>query len=162
MVRLIMTIDELDKLFNNSGKILFIGIGSEIRGDEAEVKNIIEKISAAGIKNAGAIWTDTRPENFLNKIVEDSPSDVIFVQASKFGGVTGEIQIVELEDHDNKSLHESPITTMSHYLKNKIGAKSCLLVIEPKHVSIGDVSNEMKEASNKISNKIITTLRNRK
>jgi hydrogenase maturation protease len=157
---LVLSFEELTVFLDNdiSGRIMFIGIGSEIRGDEVAVKIIIEKISTAKIENIAAIWTDTRPENFLKKIEEFKPDQVIFFQASKFGGKPGETKFLRLDDHDEKSLHESPIITLSHYLKNQIGAKASLVVVEPKSLNVGDISDEMLMATDRISNNILNRL----
>lgn len=136
-------------------KTLFVGIGSEIRGDELGIKRIIENLSKTKNINMGALWTDTRPENFLKYIEEYNPEKLIFLQASKFGGSAGDIRVLYIAEHDEDTLHESPITTMAHYLDETVGTKSILVVVEPKYLKIGGISDEMKKAADRISTIIL-------
>lgn len=154
-----MSVNELEKMLSNAkGKIMFVGVGSEIRGDEVGVKRIIEKITQADISEVAAIWTDTRPENCLKNIESYNPREVVFLLASKFGGEPGEIRVLDITDSED-SLHESPLTTLSHYLNTQVGTKSRLVVVEPKYLKIVGVSDEMVNASNRIGDQIISTLK---
>ena len=137
--------NEFTKLLSThkNDAILFVGIGSELRGDEAAIKTLVEKIQNLQKEKIYAIWTETRPENFLSEILETKTKHVIFIQANKFGGNPGDTKIIPIKEHDIKSLHESPLTSLAHYLNHELNATSSILMIEPKNSIIGNISDEI-------------------
>ncbi len=122
--------DTLLSTLESSGKVIVLGLGSEIRGDEGAPMNIVE-----GLKENDRIqpiWAGTRPENFTKKIIEYKPDHILVLMVSSFGGEPGESMVVKIDEHEEVSLHESPLTTMTHYLKEQISTEITLLMIEPQ------------------------------
>lgn len=144
--------ESLISAIEKSSKVIVLGLGSEIRGDEIAPMRIIEKLDRG--ERLLSIWAGTRPENFTGKIIEYAPDHLLVFMVSKFGGNPGELKLVQISEHSEESLHESPLTTMTHYLKEKIDVEVSLLLIEPKNLMIGETSEEVKEVTRKIISQI--------
>lgn len=142
---------------SDSKKVTIIGIGSSIRGDEAAPLSIIRELQQLEHGGAQLINADTRPENFTSEIRWHNPEYILFIQTSSHGGKPGETMLTGLEAH-GEGLHESPLTTLAHYLKETLKAESRLLRIEPKITKMGELSSELQEASKKVAETIAETL----
>lgn len=137
-------------------RVALIGIGSDIRGDEAAGPRVIDHLQAEGL-DALLIRAESRPENFTKEIRRYNPTHVVFIQAASFGGAPGEHLLTTIEGHGG-SLHESPLTTLYHFLDTVLDAEWRLLLVEPKATSVGDMTPELEEAAKRIAGEIAFTL----
>ncbi len=90
--------------------VLFVGLGSELAGDDAAGKYFMEKLSELGEKNWEFIWTGMSPENYLKKMLTHPASILIFVDAFSFFGRDGEIRVFTREEISRDGFtHSYPI-----------------------------------------------------
>jgi hydrogenase maturation protease len=147
--------DKLDR------KIIVMGLGSDIRGDEAAPLEIIDRLEEENLNSVYLIRAETRPENFTENIRRFNPTHMLILHAGSWGGEPGDTLFVPLEENDESSLHESPLTSLIHYLKPILDVKVRLLYIEPKISRFGEITPELEEAVKRISVSIINSLKER-
>jgi hydrogenase 3 maturation protease len=122
-----------------TGKVVVLGIGNTLRSDDG-----IGSILASRIKDkvTHIVYdASSSPENYLGKIIRDSPDNIIIVDAVDFGGKPGEFQEIDGEKARTTSLfstHNASIAMAINYLQNNISADIIILMIQPKSLAFGD------------------------
>ncbi len=141
---------ELSSFLQNAKRVAVVGVGSELRGDDAAgievLKGMRKKLRAA---NVLLIDGGTAPENSTSQIRRFKPSHIVFVDATDFEGGPGDVVIAEpsaIRGH-SVSTHTVPISALAGYLREEIGAESILVGIQPKSVSMGAGISSGVEAS---------------
>lgn len=137
-------------------RVAVIGMGTEF-GDEAAGLMVADLLKEEGLQGILVIRAEDRPENFTEHIRRFNPTHILFVQAASFGGLPGETKLLSLEGHHAGSLHESPLTTLFHFLDTILSADMRLLMIEPRG-RLGDMSSEVAEAVKCVAEEIAFTL----
>lgn len=166
--------DLLIKEISDAQKILILGIGSELRGDDAvgillakklakelqqrtkRENKIEEKSKEEKIK---VLTGGTAPENLTGEIKNFNPSHIIIIDAAELGKLPGEYCLFKPEETEGItfSTHSLPLKVMSDYLKEYINAKILILGIQPKTLDFGEcVSVEITKSIDEIVQAIIT------
>jgi len=135
-------------------RAVILGVGNTLRSDDAVgsllAARIKEKIPCP-VYDAG-----TSPENYLGKIVKDSPGNIIIIDAVDFGGRPGELRVIEGDDLRTANLfstHNASLSMAINYLKSNLKADIIVLSIQPKSISFNDkLSPEIERALNKLEN----------
>ena len=135
-------------------KMLLAGMGNRDRGDDGFGSYIIDNIQESD--RLRKIDCSIYPENYLNKIVDETPDLVIFFDTAKIKGS----KAVLLKDEDilennpiSISTHNLPFSSIYEYIKVNTQAKIWFLGIAP-------ISYEkMSLTTEKIAQKIINTLK---
>lgn len=150
--------DDLRKFWGEGPdrKVAVLGVGRSIRGDEAGGLIVADKLSKLGT-GALVIRAEDRPENWTKEIVAFAPTHMLFVLATPFGGAPGEMKLVSFKEHAKTSLHESPLTTLDHYIGSQMRVDVKLLLIEPRAV-VGEVTATMREAAKRVAGEIASAL----
>jgi hydrogenase 3 maturation protease len=133
----------INKFLEGFRKLVIMGIGNELRGDDAAGLKVIELLSkriseyddihdlnSVILLNCGAI-----PENFLGKIETLSPSHVIIIDAvemQKPPGTIGLFRRGDLLHSVTVSTHNISPEIIFTYLEEIVGAKVLLIGIQPK------------------------------
>ena len=131
-------------------RIIIVGVGRTIRGDESTGLLIAEELAKTSHRNTLVIRAEDRPENYTEQIRHFNPTHILYLLATRSGGVPGETQLITLEEHSRTSLHESPLTTLDHYLSTILAVKTRLLVVEP-WTEMGEPSRRLREAAKRIA-----------
>lgn len=120
------------------GKIILLGIGNELRGDDAFgtvlAKRLRDKV-AFKVFEAGS-----SPENFLGKVINEKPDTLLIVDAVDFGGEIADIKILGLKYIKTKNFfltHNPSLSLLYDFFKRSISAKFYLLAIQPKSIALG-------------------------
>ncbi len=103
------------------------------------------------------IRAEDRPENWTKEIVAFAPTHMLLVLATPFGGTPGETKLVTFKEHTRTSLHESPLTTLDHYIGSIMKVDVRLLLIEPRAV-MGEVTATMRGAAKRVAEEIAAAL----
>ncbi len=140
---------DLSKVFSSpdTGKLLIVCVGNELRGDDA-VGPYIAESSKSQIVNAGE-----RPEAAYDIALEIKPSKVVFIDAADFGGQPGQIEIIPEDNVPSTTLstHAIPLNAVAALIKNDMQCDIVFLGIQVKDVSVGAVMcDEVKSAADKI------------
>ena len=125
----------------NPGEIIFVGLGNELRGDDAAGLLFIEKLKdIPGFTGSLFITARTNPENYLQKILDSKRNVIVFIDAVRFGGKAGEISWIDPHDieHLSISTHAFSLKMVEQYLQNNRQFDFKYLGIEPLGTNNGD------------------------
>jgi hydrogenase 3 maturation protease len=115
-------------------KIVFIGLGNTLRGDDAAGLILLKKIEQlSAFKNSHFISAGANPENYLQKILEINAEVVIFLDTAQMGLAPGTIAFVDSKSlaKNNFSTHTYSIAMVEEYLTMQQNLDFIYLGIEP-------------------------------
>jgi len=153
-----MSLSDLQNRLKGYTKLVIIGIGNEMNGDDAAGMFIAKELQKT-INNPkiNIFLGGTTPENLTGPIKKTKPSHILIIDAADFEGEPGETKILDKDQIEGAgfSTHSFPLSVFVDYLKNETGAEVILLGIQPKRTGAQDgMSKEVKEAVRAIINLI--------
>ena len=139
------------------GKTVFAGVGNRMRGDDGVGPCIIDQIK----DSCAAICIDVgvAPENYIEKIARIQPDTVVFIDATDFGALAGEVRLFESDNivGGKLSTHALSLKMACEYLQaRKASCKVFLLAIQPQTMNMGE---GLSEAVNRAAVKICQLLK---
>jgi hydrogenase 3 maturation protease len=137
-----------DRTFDKilKGKIVFFGIGNTLRGDDALGPMLVEMLRDK--INAVCINAEGSPENYLGKVIKETPDTLLIIDAVYLNAGPGEYRLLAPEEIEAvvTSTHDIPLTMLIDYLKSEINVSIYVLGIEPQHLELGKaVSPKIKQ-----------------
>jgi len=130
------------------GKVLIVGIGNPLKGDDGAGPRLIEKLRS--LKTGySLIDSGSAPENYLSRIVAEKPDTILFVDAVEFDGPAGYLKVLAPQDIMDTSLstHNASLRLSIRYLEEETSANIILLGIQPKSVLFGEnISKEVTDS----------------
>jgi hydrogenase 3 maturation protease len=123
----------------NKERIVFIGLGNELRGDDGAGLKFTKRLnSTEEFNNSNFIFAGTNPENYLQKIIELKPDAVIFIDAANWQVEPGEIKFLNSSEIGNSdfSTHAFSIKLIEKYIIANHLCKIFYIGIEPGSVSV--------------------------
>jgi len=137
-------------------KIIIVGIGNIIRGDDGFGPVLVKKIK----DEAKALCLDagTAPENYLGKIIKEKPDIILIIDAVHLDKNPGEYEILKGEDivKSGFTTHDISPAMFMEYLTKETKADIYMLGVQPENIGLGDeMSEKLKEVSNELSRKIL-------
>jgi len=142
---------KLKEFLKNTDKLVILGIGNELRGDDFLGSLIARKLTPLFSKRDDVVVFDggVVPENFTGAIKRESPSHIIFIDAADMGKSPGHIQIIK-KDEINRyhlSTHAMPLSFLIKYLEQTTQARIILIGIQPEEMDlINQVSEKINES----------------
>ena len=138
-----------------TGKIVFVGIGNPLRGDDAFGLRLIERIQ--GKVRAVCIEAGTAPESYTGKIVKEKPDTIVLVDAVHLNKPPGEYALLEKAEilKTGFTTHDLSPDLMIEYLEGRTRADIYLLGVQPQTLAMGA---EMSEPVKKSLDKLAATL----
>ena len=132
-------------------KLVSIGIGNSLRGDDGFGPALIKQIQG----KVGFICIDagSAPEKFLGVIVKEEPDTILFVDAADLDLEPGQYRILEPVDIVKCGLttHDMSSRMLIEFLENQTKANILMLGVQPQHVSLGEaMSKRLTETLNEI------------
>ena len=132
-------------------KIVILGIGNEIKGDDGLGPIIAKKSSSLFDKNKNIAVFDggTVPENYTGLIRKESPTHIILVDAVDMKKEPGYIRVVEKEEiaNYNISTHAMPVSFLIKYMETTVSAQIILVGVQPKSMGFAEpVSKEVEKS----------------
>ena len=148
---------ELKKFTAENGKIIFLCIGNEMRGDDSAGPLIAQKLEKTIGKtpNILIINAGTVPENYTGVIRQEKPSLIILVDAVEMDLDPGTLKLVKSDEIANYSIstHAMPLSFMIKYLKSFSKAEIILIGIQPKNLEMSNnISSELQTGIDKLVN----------
>jgi len=130
---------KLPQLPPDPAKAAFIGIGSELRGDDAAgvviINRLAELAKAADCPRFLFINGGSAPENILGEIRAFRPEVVVFIDAAVLGGAPGTIQVIDTSREKISGIsfctHSLPLTIVADYIRQIIPCEIFVVGIEP-------------------------------
>ncbi len=136
-------------------KNLLLGVGNDIRGDDAIGEEIAREFQREGwnVEDCG-----TMPENFIPHIEEGVYDQVVIVDAADMGLEPGEIRRVPRDNLGvfTMSTHALPLSLVMDFLAKKVGSVT-LIGIQPKDMSLKEgMTPELEEAKEHLLELLMT------
>jgi hydrogenase 3 maturation protease len=146
--------DRILKKINEGKKVLIIGIGNRLKGDDGVGSIIAEKLKEKiREENLFVIDAENAPENYTGKIKEISPESLLIIDAVDFGSYPGDFRIFEIDEIKDTtvSTHNFSISLLKKFIKVD---EIYLLGIQPENISFGEnLSERVKKSVEKIIEK---------
>ena len=146
--------DRILKKINERKKVLIIGMGNRLKGDDGVGSIIAEKLKEKIRKeNLFVIDAENAPENYTGKIKEISPELLLIIDAVDFNSYPGDFKIFEINEIKDTtvSTHNFSISLLKKFIKVD---EIYLLGIQPENISFGEnLSERVKKSVEKIIEK---------
>ncbi|MFC1755655.1 hydrogenase 3 maturation endopeptidase HyCI [Thermoproteota archaeon] len=136
--------ENLSELFL-SKKLLFVGIGNPLRGDDGFGPELINRIE--GKIKADCINAEMTPENYIGKIVKAGADVVILIDAVSMDEAPATIKLIS-EDQIPEygfSTHNMSPKLMIENIKSQISTFIVMIGIQPQKLEFGDSISESVE-----------------
>ena len=145
---------ELNDLFTFSDKnpLLIITIGNSYRSDDGVGPYIARQVNKYK-KNFTILNAEDQPENIIDEVIQLKPGKIVIIDAADFGGMPGEIRLIEKKDIPDTSLstHSFSPNILAAIIEEDTGADVLFLGIQPESIQFGEgISKPVKEAAGKI------------
>jgi hydrogenase 3 maturation protease len=147
-------------------KISVLGVGSELRGDDAVGLLIAENLTKKCEEDKCGLSTKlqvlygaTAPENFTGEIKKFAPTHLIIIDAAEMGEKPGSIRVIKKDEIKGVtfSTHVLPLSVMVDYLSNSFKFETVVIGVEPKDMGFDHpVSNEINIAVSAVTDAIYT------
>jgi len=137
------------------GKVVIVGIGNILRGDDAFGPKLIEELSQQ--IDMVCIDAGSAPENYIGKIAKERPNTVLIVDVVELGKNPGDFEILSKEQivTSGFTTHDLSPRMFIDFLENETKAAIYLLGIQPKNIDFGnEMSKEIIESLKVISDLI--------
>lgn len=141
------------------GKIVIVGIGNVLKGDDGFGPLLIEKIK----ENVGAMCVDAgnTPENYVGKIAKLKPDTVLIIDAVHLDLKPGEYKILRKDDITKSGFttHNLSPNMFIEYLEKETNADIYILGIQPKSISFNEeISDNVRKTLKELSALIIKSI----
>lgn len=142
-------------------RICVVGIGNELRGDDAFGPRVIRALTArrtlARDPRLLLLEAGSAPENHTGPIRAFGPDYVLFIDAVQMGATPGAIACMALPAADgfSASTHGLPLQMLARYLSAEIGCTVLLLGVQPLTLDFGaPLSAAMRAAITEITGQL--------
>jgi hydrogenase 3 maturation protease len=145
---------ELSEFFKKREKVIIIGVGNPLRGDDVVGIKVLEYLKTKDLSDIVLLNTETVPEAFTGKVSEYKPTHVLIVDAANFHGEPGDTRLISSSQIGGSAIstHSLPLTIFMTYIEKTLNVKVKLLGIQPKRIEFdSEMTPELKKASKKIS-----------
>lgn len=138
-------VSDISSFFSGMSKVVVVGIGSELRGDDAAgvlvARNLRKRVKSP---NVLIIDAGVAPESFTSQIKKFKPSHVILIDAADFGADPGAVVFTDSTAAVGQSIstHRLPLSVLSDYLRSQTSAKVFIVGIQPSGAEIGGKMSE--------------------
>jgi len=119
------------------GKVVYLGIGNILRGDDGIGPELVTRLSEKGLctVNAGTV-----PENYIRPVARHYPDTVVIVDAVHLDSDPGAVELLErseIMENTGFTTHTlSPVLVMER-LEEETGARVVMLAIQPGTIEFG-------------------------
>ncbi len=144
--------EELVKELKSAERIAILGVGNELRRDDAAGVAFTKLFKPMASKNVLVLNCGMTPENFIDKVRRFRPSHVIYVDAVEASNLPGSIGVFNEGNISTAtvSTHRISLALLISYMRALgVKAKVIVLGVQPKDLSLGEgLSPEVQEAVN--------------
>jgi len=137
-------------------RVVVIGIGNILRGDDSFGPKVIEAIS--GKVDAVCIDVGSAPENYIGKIAKERPNTILMIDAIDLGKKPGEYELLAKDDiiHSGFSTHDLSPRMFIEFLEKETNADIYLLGVQPESISLGSpMSKNLNQTLKEVSDLIV-------
>ncbi len=151
----------LSDWLKNYGRLVILGIGNPMRGDDGVGVEIVRLLKGKVPDKVKIIDCQSVPENFIGEIRKFSPSHVLMMDAAHFGGYPGEARLIKPEMISGipLSTHNVPLSVLAEVIEKTLGARVMLLAIQPRRIGFGEeMSFEVQRSARRIARMLLEIL----
>lgn len=142
--------EALHKFIENHGKIVFLGIGNQLRGDDYSGSLTAKKLGQKCLSDSFIVIDGgSVPENYTKLVRKEKPTHIILIDAADMGKAPGYLKLINKEEISqfNISTHAMPLSFLIKYLEQTTRARIILIGIQPQEMElIETLSNEVKKS----------------
>lgn len=138
-------------ILHYSNSAVIVGIGNELRGDDAAGVKIVRLLKKRQKTKAELIDAGAVPENYLGKISKIKPGVVILIDAAEMELPPGTVKEIKSDELDSVSFstHAGSLSLVIDFLKQETNADIRLIGIQPGKRDLGsEMSKQVKQAIN--------------
>ncbi|HPO13379.1 MAG TPA: hydrogenase maturation protease [Candidatus Hydrogenedentes bacterium] len=139
-----------------TGKVVFIGVGNTLRGDDAAGPALVAALS--GKIPAVCLEAGTTPENYIGVVLRETPDVVVIVDVVHTGQPPGSCDLLNGDEIGDTGLstHMLSPRLFIDCLKQETPVAIYLLAIQPEHLTFGaEMSLAVREALAQLEGAII-------
>jgi len=150
-------IEELTKFFKGAKRVVIVGVGSELRGDDAAGLEVVRRLKRILTSpQVMLVEGGAAPENFTTKIKRFNPTHIVFIDAADIGGEPGSVTLIAPERIVGSAFtHRLPLSFLADYLKTQINARILVIGIQPENLKFSDkISQRVEKAIKELESAI--------
>lgn len=150
-------IEELTKFFKGAKRVVIVGVGSELRGDDAAGLEVVRRLKRIlTSRRVMLVEGGAAPENFTTKIKRFNPTHIVFIDAADIGGEPGSVTLIAPERIVGSAFtHRLPLSFLADYLKTQINARILVIGIQPENLKFSDkISQRVERAIKELESAI--------
>ncbi len=147
----------LKKKLKDAKKIAVLGIGSELRADDAAGLLVAEELKKIKNLKLKIFLGSTAPENLTGEIIKYKPTHIIIIDSVDADQKPGFILLVNPEEVGGVSFssHMLPVKMIVDYLLESLKCEIIIIGIQPKILTFGEIiSKEVKKSVKQVSDVI--------
>jgi len=152
----------LKKRLPDSGRVALLGVGSELRGDDAAGLFVAEYLRKSCPKNIKqkkikVFFGSTAPENLTGEIKKFKPAYVIIIDSADMNRRAGAVKLINPDEVEGISFctHQLPLKIMADYLIQSIGCEVLIIGIQPARIDFNSRPSKTVEKSARQVSKIL-------
>jgi hydrogenase 3 maturation protease len=139
----------LRNLLNGASRVVVLGVGSELRGDDAAGLLIARRLRQKSPANFCVLLGGTAPENFTGEIKKQNPSHLVIIDAAEMNEPPGTVKLIPLEKIGGYTFctHTLPLKVMIDFIRHSHPCEVAVIAVQPKGMGFeAPVSDEVKRA----------------
>jgi len=138
------------------GKVVVVGVGNPIKGDDGFVPALIERIKDK--TSMVCIDAGSTPESYAGKIIKERPDTILIVDAVHLGVSAGEYDILKSSEIEKSGFttHDISPRMFLDYLERETGSNIYMLGVQPENISFGAEMTESVEKTLREIARLIT------
>ncbi len=130
-------------------RVVLLGVGSEMRADDAAGILIAQRIESLHIPGVWALAGGSAPENLTGEVRQISPTHLIIIDSADMGAAPGTLRLVDVQEIGGMSFgtHALPLSVLAGYLAKETGCSITVMGIQPRSLEFdGALSPEVAQA----------------
>ena len=144
-------------------RVAVVGVGQELRGDDAVGLFAVRRPNAALPENGALLVIEAgpAPENLTGVLRRFEPDLVVFVDAAGLDAVAGTVRWVSMDEITGlgASTHALPLATLAGFLTAQLGCAVGLIGVRPGDTGIGaPLTAQVEAAVNEIVRGLVEIL----
>jgi len=139
----------LRKRIAKASRVAVVGIGSELRGDDAAGLLVVSTLSDSWEREppripAKTFVGSTAPENITGEVRAFAPSHIVLIDCADLGAAPGSCALIDTSAVGGGagSTHNMPLRVLVDFLEKTMDAEVLLIGIQPECVAF---ASEMRE-----------------
>ena len=150
---------------NDLPRLVILGVGNELNGDDAAGVLIVRKLKKLLPKHEQLLLIEASvaPENYSSVIRKYAPDWIWIIDAADLEIEPGDVQFIDFSNIDvmGANTHRLSLSLLISYFQSEIGSKTLILGLQPVTVDpFSNISLPVKQSIKQISRILLDWLKN--